>query len=428
MDHFQYRDGELFCEDVACESLAAKFETPLYVYSKRTFVDHYDRLRTAFKAIDPLICYSIKSCSNVHICRLLGEMGAGFDVVSGGEIFRAVQAGGDPKTFVFAGVGKTDRELTEAIDAGVGIFNIESEAELENLVKLTAARGSTIRALLRVNPDVDPKTHTYTTTGLKETKFGVDLEQARRVFERFGKNAHVRLCGVHLHIGSPVNSVGPYVSAIERGLSLMDDLRRAGYELDTIDIGGGFGAHYTGAEAPSAADYAHAITPLFEGRRLRVILEPGRSIAANAGILLTRVLYLKQSGKREFVIVDAAMSDLIRPALYGAYHFVWPVRPGEEFVPESREMDLRLPGLVEMDVVGPICESGDFLAKNRHLPPVQRGDLLAIYSCGAYGFSMSSQYNSRPRAAEVLVDGESARTIRRRETYKDLVEAEEQAT
>lgn len=427
MDHFRYRNGALFCEEMSCDTLAEQFDTPLYVYSKRTLIDHYERLTAAFSEINPLICYSIKSCSNVHICRLLGEIGSGFDVVSGGEIFRALRAGGDPAKFVFAGVGKTDRELTDAIDAGVGIFNIESEAELENLVKLTAARNATVRGLLRVNPDVDPKTHTYTTTGLKETKFGVDLEQARRVFERFGKNAHVRLCGVHLHIGSPVNSVTPYVSAIERGLALMDDLRTAGYVLDTIDIGGGFGAHYSGEEAPSAADYARAITPLFEGRGLQVILEPGRSIAANAGILLTRVLYLKQSGKREFVIVDAAMSDLIRPALYGAYHFVWPARPGEEFVPESREKDVKGPGLVEMDVVGPICESGDFLAKNRHLPPVQRGDLMAIFSCGAYGFSMSSQYNSRPRAAEVLVDGKNARTIRRRETYKDLVDAEEEA-
>lgn len=424
MDYFAYRNGELFCESVRAAELAERFDTPLYVYSRATLTDHYNRLQAAFAPLDPLVCYSIKSCSNLHVCRLLRELGAGFDVVSGGEIYRALQAGGDPARFVFAGVGKTDRELNEAIDAGVGLVNIESEAELENLVALTSRRKTQVRGLLRVNPDVDPHTHTYTTTGLKETKFGVDLERARKVFERFGQEAAVRLCGIHLHIGSPVNSVAPYVSAVERGLSLIADLRRGGFELDTIDIGGGFGAHYAGEEAPSAADYARALVPLLQGQELRVILEPGRSLAANAGILLTRVLYLKQSGRREFVIVDAAMSDLIRPALYGAYHFVWPTSPGEEFVPESREMDLRLPGLVEVDVVGPICESADFLAKNRHLPAVQRGDLLAVFSAGAYGFAMSSQYNSRPRAAEVLVDGDSARIIRRRETYDDLIAAE----
>jgi len=424
MDHFQYRGGRLLCESVPAAELADRFGTPLYVYSRATLTDHFNRLKAAFGKLDPLICYSIKSCSNLHVCRLLGELGAGFDVVSGGEIFRGAKAGGDPARFVFAGVGKTDAELNQAIDAGVGLFNVESEAELENLASLAARRETTIRGLLRVNPDVDPRTHTYTTTGLKETKFGVDLGQARRVFERFAGQRFVRLCGLHLHIGSPVNSVTPYVAAIERGLALIEGLRRAGFELDTIDIGGGFGAYYVGQEAPTAADYARAIVPLLEGRDLRVILEPGRSIAANAGILLTRVLYLKQSGQRQFVIVDAGLSDLIRPALYGAYHFVWPTSPGEEFVPASREKDLRLPGLVEVDVVGPICESGDFLAKNRHLPAVARGDLLAVFSAGAYGFSMSSQYNSRPRAAEVLVEGASARLIRRRETYDDLIAAE----
>lgn len=424
MDHFAYRHGELYCEDVPVGRIADEVGTPTFVYSSATLLHHYRRIAEAFAELDPIICYSIKSCQNIHVIRLLAGAGAGMDVVSGGELYRAMQGGGDPARIVFAGAGKTDREINEAIDAGIGWFNIESEAELANLIGLARGRDATVRAALRVNPDVDPKTHRHTTTGKKETKFGVDLERARKVFAEFGRDPNVRLSGIHLHIGSPVNSVEPYVEAVTRALGLIDELRRDGFTLDTLDLGGGFGAHYEAEEAPLAAEYAAQLVPLLRDKGLRVILEPGRSITANAGILLTRTLYIKQSGDRSFVIVDAAMTELIRPALYDAYHFVWPVRPGEGFAPPDRGRQSALAGTTRVDIVGPVCETGDFLARERLLPPVQRGDLVAVFSAGAYGFVMASHYNSRPNAAEVLVEGNRFRTIRRRETYQDLIAAE----
>lgn len=436
MDHFCYQAGELFCESVHTSRIAEAVGTPAYVYSAATLTDHYDAVALAFRPLDPLICYSIKSCANIHICRLLRQRGAGFDVVSGGELARALEAGGDAAKVVFAGVGKTDAEINQALEAGVGLFNTESEAELENLIAIAAGRGRVVDVALRVNPDVDPRTHTYTATGLKETKFGVDLVRARQVFQCHGGERAVRLRGIHLHIGSPVNSVDPYVEAIRKGLGLIDDLRRGGLMIDTLDIGGGFGAHYKAAEAPPAVEYAKAIVPLLAGRGLRIIMEPGRSIAANAGILLTRVLYVKRSGDRVFVIVDAGMNDLIRPVLYDAYHLIWPVRPPPGLEPAGRVLpaddlaeDLRraepaLPDLTPVDVVGPVCESGDFLAKDRPLPPLARGDLLAVFSAGAYGMAMASNYNSRPRPPEVLVEGDRFRLVRRRETYDDLLSPE----
>jgi diaminopimelate decarboxylase len=424
MDHFEYRGGELRCEAVAVRQIAEELGTPAYVYSAATFTDHYDAVAAAFRALDPLICYSVKSCPNVQICRLLRERGAGFDVVSGGELTRALEAGGEPGKIVFAGVGKTDAEIHQAIDAGIALFNVESEAELENLVAIARQRRRTVDAALRVNPDVDPRTHRYTTTGLKENKFGVDLEQARTLFRRYAQQEAVRLRGIHLHIGSPVNTVEPYVEAIQRGLGLVEDLRGDGLAIDTLDIGGGFGADYKTGEAPPAVRYAEAIAPLLIGRGLRIIMEPGRAIAANAGILVTRVLYVKESGERRFVIVDAGMNDLIRPALYGAYHFIWPVQPAGGLAPRERGEDLALPGLSPVDVVGPICESGDFFAQERMSPPIQRGDLLAVFSAGAYGMAMASQYNSRCRPPEVLVSGERFRLIRRREAYDDLLAPE----
>jgi diaminopimelate decarboxylase len=435
MDYFHYQDGELFCEDVPVAQIADSLGTPAYIYSAATFAHHYDAAAEAFAALDPIICYSIKSCPNLNICKLLQARGAGFDVVSGGELVRALEAGGDPKKIVFAGVGKTDDEIRQAISAGIGWFNVESEAEMENLIAvarrseaIAGGRGRPVRAALRVNPDVDPKTHRYTSTGKKETKFGVDLERARRVFDQYGRQNDVLLSGIHLHIGSPVNTIDPYVSAIDRGLFLIEELRTVGFTIDTLDIGGGFGAHYTSTEAPAAKDYAKAIVPLLVGKGLRVILEPGRSISANAGILLTRVLYLKESGNRQFLIVDAGMNDLLRPALYDAYHFIWPARPGEAFIPRARGNDVSMPGLVPMDVVGPVCESGDFLAKDRHLPPMRRGDLVAVFSSGAYGMAMASHYNSRPNPPEVLVEGNTFRVIRRRETMNDLLAAERSAS
>jgi len=427
MDHFSYRDGRLHCEDVPVARITESVGTPAYIYSSATLIRHYDAIAQAFAPLDPLICYSIKSCPNIHICRLLHDRGAGFDVVSGGELVRALKSGGDPAKIVFAGVGKTDDEINAGLDSRIGLFNIESEAELSNLIDICRQRGVTTNAALRVNPDVDPKTHRYTSTGKKETKFGVDLERARRVFADFGRQQHVRLCGIHLHLGSPVNIVEPYVTAIQKTLKLIDQLRADGFPIDTLDIGGGFGAHYKGSEAPPAARYAEAIVPLLVGRvakGLKIILEPGRSIAANAGILVTKVLYLKKSGERDFLIVDAGMNDLIRPALYEAYHFIWPVRPPNGFVPAERGEHAAMPGCVPMDVVGPVCESGDFFAKDRLLPPMQRGDLVAIFTAGAYGMAMASHYNSRPNPPEVLVEGERIRVIRRREAYNDLLMTE----
>lgn len=423
MDHFDYREGRLFCEQVAIEALAADVGTPVYVYSTATLLHHYDQLVSAFAPLKPLICYSIKSCQNLSICRLLRQRGAGFDVVSGGELYRATLAGADPQSIVFAGVGKSVREIHEAIDAGIGWFNVESEAEMDHLIQLAEARQTVIRAALRVNPDVDPKTHRYTTTGKKETKFGVDLERARRFFDSFGRSQWVQLNGIHLHIGSPVNDAAPYVEAITKTLHLIDELADGGIDVSMLDIGGGFGAHYRADEAPPAKDYAAAIIPLLVQRDLQIILEPGRAITANAGIVVTQVLYTKHSGDRQFVIVDAGMNDLLRPSLYEAYHFVWPVCVDQEQAPRRHAVAAH-DGTILADVVGPVCESGDFLARDRHLPPVKRGDLIAVFSAGAYGFVMSSNYNSRPRPPEVLVDGEQHTVIRRRETYQDLVAGE----
>jgi diaminopimelate decarboxylase len=421
MDYFEYQGDELYCERVPVRRIAEAVGTPAYVYSAATFTDHYDAVVSAFQPLNPTICYSIKCCANIHVCRLLRQRGAGFDVVSGGEILRALEAGGDPARIVFAGVGKTDAEINLAIDSKIGWFNVESEAEMENLIAIAQRRSASVNAALRVNPDVDPKTHEYTTTGLKENKFGVDLERARQVFAAYGRQDSVRLRGIHLHIGSPVNTVGPYVEAIKRGLHLIDDLRRDGFAIEMLDIGGGFGANYKATEAPPAVQYARAIVPLLAGRGLQIIMEPGRSIAANAGILVARVLYMKQSGDKRFLILDAGMNDLIRPALYDAYHFIWPVRPPDGFVPLERGEEVAMPGLTPIDVVGPVCESGDFFAKDRPLPPMNRGDLAAVFTTGAYGMVMASHYNSRPNPPEVLVEGDRFHVIRRRETNQDLL-------
>ena len=424
MDHFDYRGGVLHCESLDVPALAQRFGTPLYVYSHQTLVDHYQRFRDAFAQLDATVCFSVKSCHNLAILDLLKAQGSAFDVVSGGELSRVLEIGADPKRIVFAGVGKSDDDIRMALDAGIGWFNAESEAELDNIADIATRQGATAQIALRINPDVDPHTHRYTTTGTRETKFGVDLERARRIFRDFADRTGLDLAGIHLHIGSPVNTVEPYVTCVTKALSLIDELRADGHAIRAINVGGGFGAHYDGSEAPAASAYAEQIVPLLRGRDLEVLLEPGRSIAANAGVLVVRTLYTKTSGDRQFVIVDGSITDLIRPALYGAFHFAWPVAPRAGLTPPQRRADLNLPGTTVVDIVGPVCESGDFLAKDRHLPHLQRGDLIAIFSTGAYGFVMSSQYNSRPRAAEVLVHGDDAKVIRRRETYDDLVAAE----
>ncbi len=424
MDHFNYKQGKLLAEDVLVETIAGQVGTPVYVYSRATFLEHLQKVRQAYSDIDATVCFSIKACGNINILRIMAEASYGFDIVSGGELYRAMQAGADPAKIVYAGVGKTDKEIIEALDAEIGYFNIESEAELENLILLSKQRGKSPKAALRVNPDVDPKTHTYTTTGVKETKFGVDIEQAERVFEQFGKNTTVKLCALHIHLGSAGHTVQPYVEALNKSLALVDKLRSRGFTIEALDIGGGYGADYVTAQSPTAGDYAAAIVPMLKNKELKLILEPGASIAANAGILLTRVLYCKKGGSKKFVIVDAGMNDLIRPPLYNAFHFIWPANVDKKYVPERRDKALNINGTETVDVVGPICESADFFAKDRALPPVKRGDLLAIFTAGAYGFTMAGNYNARGRAAEVLVNADKFSVIRKRESYEDLIAPE----
>jgi diaminopimelate decarboxylase len=424
MDYFNYKNGKLFAENVDLETIAAEVGTPVYIYSKATFKHHLQKIQQAYSELDTTICYSVKACGNIRILKFMAEAGSGFDIVSGGELYRVLQAGGNPSKIVYAGVGKTDNEITEALNAGIGYFNIESEAELNNLIRLAKEKNKHPKAALRVNPDVDPKTHTYTTTGKKETKFGVDIERAGKIFAEFGKNNSVALCAIHIHLGSAGHTIEPYVEAIEKILALIEQLRSDGFTIEAIDIGGGYGADYITGTSPMAADYAAAIVPLLKDKNLKLILEPGASIAANAAILATQVLYLKTSGEKKFVIVDAGMNDLIRPPLYGAFHFIWPAKVDNKFVPVRRDKDLKLTGTEVVDVVGPICEPTDFFAKERAMPPVKRGDIISIFTAGAYGFSMSSNYNARGRAAEVLVDGDKFTVIRKRETYEDLISPE----
>jgi len=429
MDLFEYRDGRLYCEDAPVADLARQYGTPLYIYSAGTLRRHYRKLTAAFAPVRPLICYSVKACSNIHVLALLAEEGSGFDLVSGGELYRVIEAGGDPAKCCYAGVAKTDAEIRFALDRGIRLFNVESEEELENLAHLAAATGRHARAALRVNPDVDPKTHRYISTGKKETKFGVDLARAERVFRALAASPAARavaLEAIHVHIGSQITSVEPYVQAVTRAMGLVRSLRAAGHTLKAIDIGGGFAADYEEGQALDAAAFAAAIIPLLRDAGLEVIMEPGRFIAGNGGILVTQVQYVKVGGDRKFVLCDSGMNHLIRPALYGSYHHIWPVDPGPAFSPQVRSRDVVFQGMELVDVVGPICESTDFFARDRHLPPVRRGDLLAIFSAGAYGMTMASEYNSFPRPAEVLVEGNAARLIRRRGTYEDLVAPEKE--
>ncbi len=425
MDFFNYRNGELFCEDVPAERIAREVGTPAYVYSKATLLHHYRQVADAFAPVNATVCYSIKSCGNLHICRLLVEAGCGLDVTSGGELFRALQAGGDPQKIIFAGVGKSDEEIAEALNANIAAFNLESEEEIENVDRVAGRIGKKAVGAIRINPDVDPKTHVKTTTGKKETKFGVDLERAERVFEQFRNLKNLRIGGLHLHIGSPVYEIQPYVDAVTKATALIDRLTARGHKIEWLDLGGGFAVDYKHPhQALPVTEHARALLPLLKGKPYRIALEPGRYISGNAGILLTRVLYRKTGGSKQFVIIDAAMNDLIRPTLYESYHFIWPVKPDPKNVPTKRDSDLIPADSETVDVVGPICESGDYLAKDRPLPRTRRGDLLAVFTAGAYGFAMSSNYNNRPRAPEVLVDGASYRVIRKRETYEDLVAAE----
>lgn len=425
MDYFNYKDGKLFVEDVDISKIAAEVGTPVYIYSKATFMDHLKKIQNAYSQMDTTVCYSVKACGNINILKFMAEAGSGFDIVSGGELYRVQKTGCDTSKTVYAGVGKTDREIIEALNAEIGYFNIESEAELDNLIRLTTQQGKQTKAALRVNPDVDYKTHAFITTGKKETKFGVDIERALKIFADYGDNSAVKLCAIHVHLGSGGKTIDPYVNAVKKILPLIDQLRGKGYAIEALDLGGGFGADYQSNSVPSAVDYAAGIVPLLKDKDIKLILEPGKSICANAGVMVTGVLYLKRGGNKKFVIVDAGMNDLIRPSLYDAFHFIWPTKVDEKFVPGQRIEGLEMEGSEVVDVVGPICEGADFLAKDRAIPPVKRGDLLSVFTAGAYGFTMSSNYNARTRVAEVLVDGGEFEVIRKRETYEDLTALEE---
>lgn len=424
MDPFHYDHGQLYCEQTPIAQLAEQYGTPLYVYSQAAFVEQLKALHSAFAALDPLICYSVKANSNLSVLRLLAGLGSGFDVVSQGELFRVREAGGNPGKTVFAGVGKTDDEIAAGLDAGVLMFNVESEAELDAIARVASAKGVKAPVAPRINPDVDPKTHRYISTGNKQSKFGMDVERSVRLAEAARSMPSISLIGIHMHIGSQITTVEPYANAVAKGVDLIGKLREMGHPIAWYNVGGGYGIAYRGPEARPIAEFADVIVPAVKSTGCRLALEPGRVIAGNAGLLVSRVIFTKQSGDKRFLIQDAAMNDLIRPSLYEAFHRIWPVALPDGTTEPPTDFETNRPGTEPWDVVGPVCESGDFLAKDRPLPTLNRGDLLATFSAGAYGMVMASNYNTRPRPAEVLITGNQAKLIRRRETYDDLLAAE----
>jgi diaminopimelate decarboxylase len=428
MDHFHYKNRVLHCEDVPVPALTEKYGTPLYVYSTATLLRHLGELQRAFAPADPLVCYSIKTNANLHIARLMGQHGAGFDVTSYGELYRALKAGGIGPKIVFAGAGKTATEHRYGLESDVLMFNVESEEELHTLAAVAKSMNRVARVALRVNPDLPPKTHVKTDTSVKGVKFGLDIDTILEVAQGVIGNANVKVVGLHMHLGSPILSAEPYKQGIAKGQTLIEQLRAQGHPIEYLNMGGGFGIHYRKKEALPADAFAEVIVPAAQRAKCKLVLEPGRFIVGNAGLLVSRVIYTKESGGKSFIIQDAAMNDLIRPTLYDSFHRIWPVVPptGVPAPPDDYEADIA--GTKQQDVVGPVCESSDFLAKDRRLPPMARGELLATFSAGAYGMAMSSNYNGRPRAAEVLVDGAAHRLIRRRETYEDLVRPELELT
>jgi diaminopimelate decarboxylase len=410
-DPFRRVDGRLHADRVPLERIADQVGTPVYVYSATALAEAYDALDAAFTGVRHAICYSIKSNMNLAVVRTLVNRGAGVDVTSGGELFRALRAGAEPARIVYSGVGKRDDEIAAALDAGIKMFNVESRAELRRIDALAAGRGVLAPIAFRVNPDVDPETHPYISTGLRRSKFGVPWSEAAAAYAEAKALEHVRVLGVDVHIGSQITKARPFADALARVKALVLELRDAGHAIEVIDVGGGLGVTYRDEVPPTLAEYAAAVQDAVGGLDCELVIEPGRSITANAGIFLTRVLYEKSTDEKDFVVVDGGMNDMIRPALYDAWQEIEPVavpRPGERTV----------------DVVGPVCESGDFLARERLLPRLERGDLLAVRSAGAYGFAMSSNYNGRVRAAEVLVRGDRFAVVRERESYEDLVRGE----
>lgn len=410
MDYFDYRDGTLFAEDVNVKDLARNYGTPAYVYSRATFERHYKAFDEALDAVPHMICYAVKANSNLAVLNLLARLGSGFDIVSGGELERVIAAGGDPARVVFSGVGKTPEEMKRALDVGIYCFNVESEAELEALEEVASLVGKKARISLRVNPDVDAKTHPYISTGLKDNKFGIDINDALRVYQRAAQMPSIEISGVDCHIGSQLTEIAPFMDALDRVLALIDTLADNNIVLSHVDLGGGLGIRYKDEEPPSPFEHGQCVAEKLKGRDIKVLIEPGRAIAGNAGILVTEVMYLKHNEHKNFAIIDAAMNDMMRPTLYSAWMDIIPV--------VQKKADTRV-----YDLVGPICETGDFLGKDRELA-LEQGDFLVMRSAGAYGFTMSSNYNTRARAVELMVDGEKVQVVREREKISQLFDLE----
>ncbi len=412
MHEFKYKNNELRCEGVSVKDLAVKYGTPLYVYSYNTFIGHYLKLKRAFSEVKPLICYSVKANSNLAILKALVDKGAGLDIVSGGELFRAGKAGCGPEKIVYASVGKTDAEIEEAIRHDILFFNAESLPELENINRIAGRLGKMVSVAIRINPDVAPKTHHYITTGKLTNKFGIEFTAAENILLVGADFSHINIRGIHIHIGSQITDGAPFVEAVKKVIAFIVRLKAKGINIEYLNIGGGLGIIYKNEKPQTADEFARKILPLLKGSKLKIIMEPGRFIIGSAAILVTKVLYIKKTPLKNFVIVDAGMNDLIRPALYDAHH---------EILPLSAK---RAGKTIKVDVVGPICESGDFFAKDRDLPELKAGDYIAVMCAGAYGFSMASNYNSRCRSAEVLVNGVRAKLIRKRESREDLIKNE----
>ncbi len=416
MHYFHYIDKDLFCENVPVRRICEEVGTPVFIYSRATLERHFKIFQEPFSGVDHLICYSMKACSNLAILRIFGNLGGGMDIVSGGELYRALQAGIDPSRVVYSGVGKKAAEMDEALAADILMFNVESEEELNLLDERAQAAGKRARVALRVNPDVDPQTHPYVSTGLRNNKFGIDIGRVLQIYRQAKQMKGIDPVGVDCHIGSQLTELSPFLDALERLKILIGDLRTEGIEIRYLDIGGGLGIPYNDEQPPLPAVYGAAMVEQAADMQVKIILEPGRVLVGNTGILVTKVLYRKRGPEKQFVIVDAGMNDMIRPSLYGAHHSIWRIKRTDDAGPSTARL--------VADVVGPICESADFLAQERYMEAVESGELLALMSAGAYGFSMSSNYNSRPRAAEILVDGDDYSIIRERETYEDLVRRE----
>lgn len=411
MHEFNFKNNELYCENIKIKDIARAVPTPFYLYSYKTLVDHYKKIRAAFRALDPLVCFSVKSNSNIAVLRALVKNGAGLDIVSGGELYRALIAGADPKKIVYAGVGKRPDEIEYAVKTGILFFNVESEEELDQIQRTAKALARKVNAAIRLNPDVVPKTHKHIVTGKGETKFGLDFETVHKIFNSQWRYPNVDIKGIHLHIGSQILDAKPFVEAIQKALEFIVEFKIPATHLN---IGGGLGIMYSIENPQTAKAFADKVIPFIKKSGLKLILEPGRFVSGNSGVLVTKAVYTKRTPRKKFVIVDSGMSDLIRPSLYEAYHKIVPVSLRDDSSDTAEKVD----------VVGPICESGDFLGKDRLLPLVLKGDLLAVMGAGAYGFTMSSNYNSRPRASEVMVIGKKFHVVRKAETYKDLVRGE----